>query len=76
MTRSLCTDMYIWKRYLTGLFGLADRNITSRNDWKQEFDKFKIEIRANFLAVGLTKHWNNLPEQVVGSLFLGVFKAK
>lgn len=33
-------------------FSLADRNITRSNNWKLELDKFKIEIRCNFLAVG------------------------
>lgn len=42
-------------------------------NWSQTNSRLKLR---DFLAVGVTRHWNNLPEEVVESPLPGVFQAK
>lgn len=55
------------------LFSVVPSNRTKGNRHKLEQRKLSLNIRKNFLALGVAEHWNKLPGEVVESP-LEIFK--
>lgn len=56
------------------LFSLAVRYRTRRHSLKLHQGRFMLDIRKNFFTGKVMGNWNGLPEEVVKSLSLEVFK--
>jgi len=57
----------------------ADSNGTSRAreyGFTLEKGRFRLNIRKNFLAVSVVRHWNRLPRGVLHAFSLEAFKAR
>lgn len=51
------------------LFNLAKKGTTRSNGCQLKPEKFKLEVRQEFLTVTETNQWNKLPREEVESLF-------
>ena len=58
------------------LFSRACCIRTGGNGFKIKEGGFRLDIRKKFFVTRVMKHWNSLPEEVVGAASLETFKAR
>jgi len=71
-------------QYLKGTYRKDGENLFSevccdrtRSDgFKPKEGRFRLDIRKNFFTMGVGKHWNRLPREVVEAPSLKTFKAR
>ena len=59
-----------------GLFIRACTDWASRNGFKLEESRFRLDIRNKFFTERVVRHWNKLPSKVVDASSLEAFKAR
>jgi len=77
--RRLWEDLTAAFPYLKGSYRKARGICSDRtrgNGFKLEESRFRLDIRKKFFTVGVVRHWNSLPSEVVNSPSLEVFKAR
>jgi len=82
--RRLQGDLIAAFQYLKGaykkdgdkLFSRACCDTTRSNGFKLREGRFRLDIRKKFFTVGVVKHGNGLPREVVNAPSLKTFKAR
>ena len=59
-----------------GLFTRTCRDRTRSNDFKLNEGRFRLDGMKKFFTVGVVRHWNRLPREVVTAPSLEVFQAR
>ena len=84
LERRLQEDVIVAFQYLKGeysqegewLFTWVDSDRTRGNGFKLRQGRFRSDIRRKFFTQRLVTHWNRMPREVVGALWLEAFKAR
>ena len=58
-----------------GLFIRSCSNRTKRNCFRLKEFRSRLDVREKSFTVGVVRHWNRLPGDVVNALFLETFTA-
>ena len=82
--RRLWGDLIVAFQYLKGvykqewerLFTWVDGDWTRVNGFKLRQERFRLDIRRNFITQRVVTHWNRLPKEVVDAPSLEAFKAR
>jgi len=65
-----------YKKDRDRLFIRACCNRTRGNVLKLKEGRFRLDVRKNFFAMRVVKHWNRFPRVVMDALSLEIFKAR
>ncbi|KAK4830342.1 hypothetical protein QYF61_010106 [Mycteria americana] len=74
--RRLWGDLGAYKKDGKGLFTKACSGRTRGNGFKLKEGRFRLDIRKKFIMIGVVRHWNRLPREVVDAPSLEVFKVR
>ena len=82
--RRLQGDLIVAFQYLKGAyrkageghFRRAGSDRTRRNGFKLAEGRFRLDTRKKLFTVGVVRHWNRLPREVVDAPSLEAFKAR
>jgi len=49
---------------------------TVGNGFRQNEERFRLDIKGKFVTIRVVRHWNRLPREVVGAPSLGTFHVR
>jgi len=66
----------VYKKDEDKLFGRACGNRTKDNSFKLREVRYRLAIRKKFFTMGLVKHWNRFPREVVDAPSMETLKVR